>query len=77
MSDFRGYHHGRHRPDIVCIYPVGEGVPIEVELQQKSLPRLRGILSMYNDWRFDRRIGGVIYVCGDQDGADRIRQAGA
>jgi hypothetical protein len=70
-SDFRGYHHGRHRPDIVGLYPNGDGVPIEVELQQKSLPRLRGILSMYLDWRFDRHIGGLIYVCGNQDGADR------
>jgi hypothetical protein len=76
-SDSRGYHHGRHRPDIVRAAPSGSWVPIEVELLQKSLPRLRGILSMYGAWRIDRRIGGLMYVCGDQDGADRVRRSGA
>ena len=77
VERFRGYHHGRHRPDIVGAAPSGSWIPIEVELQQKSLPRLRGILSMYGAWRIDSRIGGVMYVCGDQDGADRIRRSGA
>ena len=76
-SDSRGYHHGRHRPDIVGAAPSGSWIPIEVELQQKSLPRLRGILSMYGAWKIECRIGGVMYVCGDQDGADRVRRSGA
>jgi hypothetical protein len=76
-SDFRGHRHGRHRPDIVGAAPSGSWIPIEVELQQKSLPRLRGILSMYGAWRIDGRIGGLMYVCGDPDGAERVRRSGA
>ncbi len=74
---FAGYHHRGHRPDIVATASQGGKVPIEVELQQKALPRLRGILSMYLNWKIDRRVAAVMYVCGDQDGADRIRRVGA
>jgi hypothetical protein len=74
-QDRKGYHDARHRPDLVGINKEdGWAVSIEVELAQKSIERLRAILWMHAQWRAYRRAGGVIYVCGDQDGCERVRR---
>jgi len=31
---------------------------------------------MHALWRVDRRTNAVMYICGDQDGANRIKRAG-
>ncbi len=71
-TDHEGLHSSGHRPDLVGFLPNGPAVPVEVELAQKSIARLRAIIILYVRWRSEGRIGGVIYVCGDQDGAERI-----
>jgi hypothetical protein len=70
--DHKGVHDARHRPDLVGIHRDGWCVAVEVELAQKSVERLRAILTMHAHWRSAGRTGGVIYMCGDQDGCDRI-----
>jgi hypothetical protein len=71
-SDGKGLHSSGHRSDLVGFLPNGPAAPVEVELAQKSIARLRAIITLYVRWRSEGRIGGVIYVCGDQDGAERI-----
>jgi Glu-tRNA(Gln) amidotransferase subunit E-like FAD-binding protein len=61
----------------IAITKSGHRVAVEVELAQKSADRLRAILAMHALWRLDRRTNAVMYVCGDQDRADRIERAGA
>jgi hypothetical protein len=51
-------------------------VSFEVELAQKSLARLRAVITLHSRWRAEGRTAGVIYVCGDPDGADRITRVG-
>jgi hypothetical protein len=72
--DRKGYHDAHHRPDLVGTHKEGWHTPIEVELAQKSIERLRAILGMHASWRAYRRTGGVIYVCGNQDGCDRVKR---
>jgi hypothetical protein len=75
-TDGKGAHQAGHRPDIVAWTAAGGTIPIEVELAQKSAARLKGILRMYRQSRNQGNTSGVLYVCGGQDGADRIARAG-
>lgn len=74
--DRKGLHVSGHRPDLIAITKSGHRVAVEVELAQKSADRLRAILTMHALWRLDRRTNAVMYVCGDQDRANRIKRAG-
>ncbi len=71
--DHKGTHRARHRPDLAWL-PDGRRVAIEVELAQKSAERLKAILELHAGWRAARATSGVIYICGDADGAERIRR---
>jgi hypothetical protein len=73
--DHKGSHTAGHRPDLIAILPTGAYADIEVELAQKSAERLSAILNLYVQWAASRPVG-VIYVCGDQEGADRVRAVG-
>lgn len=68
-----GSRRSSHRPDLTLRIPDGE-VVVEVELQRKDTKRLAAILSMYRSWMEESRIVGVVYVCGTQHLADRVRQ---
>jgi hypothetical protein len=57
------------------VHEKGFDQPVEVELAHKSTARLRGILTLHAAWRSEGRSKGVVYVCGDQDVADRVRHA--
>jgi hypothetical protein len=37
-------------------------------------PRLKAILGLHAAWRVARRSGGVVYICGDEDGVARLRK---
>lgn len=74
-TDHKAAHESRHRPDLVGIRPDGRPVAVEVELAPKSMPRLRGILQRHARWRSAGKTNGVYYVCGDQDGLQRIKHA--
>ena len=49
-------------------------IAIEVELAPKSKPRLDAILNLA--WIMARKTNGIVYICGDQEGARRIERAG-
>ncbi len=72
-ADHKGMHKARHRPDLAWVIK-GTRVPIEVELAQKSEARLKAILELHADWYAARAIGGLIYICGDSEGAERIQR---
>lgn len=74
--DRRGQQKAGHRPDLAWRVDGGR-VAIEVELARKSTPRLEAILGLHARWRAARHTSGVIYICADEDGCDRIRQLGA
>lgn len=65
-----------HRPDLTVSARAGL-VPVEVELERKSISRLEAILTMYRRWIAERDIGGVAYVCGSQARAERVRDLAA
>jgi hypothetical protein len=69
-----GMRRAGHRPDLVVHIPAGV-VAVEVELQRKASARLSAILSLYGRWLVEDRITGVIYVCADEAGAERINAA--
>lgn len=72
--DHRGTHQQRHRPDLIGT--LGDtAMPFEVELTQKSAARLHAILAMHHSWVVTGRTGVVIYICGDEASADRVRTA--
>ena len=75
--DRSGFKKATHRPNLIVLPRTGGRVAIEVELTKKSAERLRAILSRHAVWAAMRRTGGVIYVCGDQDGCKRIAKHGA
>src|SRR5581483_9238979 len=75
-SDGKGTHHAGHRPDLAWVAD-GARVAIEVELARKSRARLEAILKLHSEWRADRTTSGVIYICADAAGCDRIRDAAA
>jgi hypothetical protein len=52
-------------------------VAIEVELARKATARLEAVLGLYARWRAGGQAGGLIYVCADQSGCERIRELGA
>src|SRR5437763_6597103 len=57
-----GWRRSGHRPDLAVTIPAGR-VVVEVELQRKSVNRLRAVLSLYGRWHAEQRIAGVVYVC--------------
>lgn len=69
----KGQHTLGHRPDLAWLID-GQRVAIEVELARKSRPRLQAIIGLHASWRAAGRTGGVIYVCGDDVGARRVRE---
>lgn len=73
-TDGKGFHKAGHRPDLVG-FPGPRGIPFEVELTPKSTTRLRAIIRLHAAWRSDGRSNGVLYVCGSQEVADRVRRA--
>ena len=70
-----GWRRSGHRPDLAAVMPTGM-VAIEVELQRKADKRLRAVLGLYGQWLTERRITGLIYVCRDEAGAERVRELG-
>ena len=70
--DGRGQHESGHRPDLAGGLPAGGLLPIEVELQWKSKPRLRAVLALYAKWIAGGKTGAVMYVCSDQRLRDRV-----
>ena len=72
--DHKGVHVSRHRPDLIALASTGERFAVEVELAQKSIERLRAIITMHASWRAADATGGVIYVCRDQDGYERVNR---
>jgi hypothetical protein len=64
-----------HRPDLVG-FVNDSPVPIEVELAPKSQPRLDAILGLHQAWLIAGKSVGIIYVCGDRIGAERIGRTG-
>lgn len=74
--DGRGFHRLGHRPDLVW-RSEGARVALEVELARKATARLEAVLGLHARWRAGGRTGGVIYVCADQAGCQRIRELGA
>lgn len=75
-SDRSGSHKAGHRPDLAWLAD-GVRVAVEVELARKSTPRLEAIVALHARWRAAGRTGGVIYVCGDKQGCDRVRDIAA
>ena len=65
-----------HRPDLAWLVK-GRRVAIEVELARKSSPRLQGILALHSRWYASRHTAGVIYVCADERGRERIVEVAA
>lgn len=74
--DSRGRHAVRHRPDLAWVTETTP-VAIEVELARKSSARLDAILTLHARWRGEHKTGGVLYVCADKNGCDRIMQVAA
>ncbi len=48
---------------------------MEVELAGKSRPRLDAILKLHDDWILGANTGGVIYICGDEEGQRRVERS--
>jgi hypothetical protein len=71
----QGQSHLRPSTRLIAYLPSGVPIAIEVELAQKSAGRLNAILTLYAFWTASAPLP-VIYVCGDQDGHDRVRAAG-
>jgi hypothetical protein len=72
-QDSHGRRSASHRPDLLIHLPSGGIAAIEVELARKSTERLRAILGLHDRWRHTGATRGVIYICGDENGIDRIR----
>jgi hypothetical protein len=75
--DRSGFKNAKHRPDLIACHRGGGHVAIEVELTKKSAERLRAILARHAVWRSLRQTGGVVYVCDDQEGRQRITKHAA
>jgi hypothetical protein len=73
-----GIRRRGHRPDLAGgLRAGGPMLPIEVELASKSTPRLRAILALHASWIAAGKTAAVIYVCGTQKLAQRIRREGS
>ena len=66
-----------HRPDLVGRLPDGQLLPIEVELSEKSSARLKAVLELHAEWISAGKSAAVIYVCGDEEIAERVLADGA
>jgi hypothetical protein len=66
-----------HRPDLGGRLADGQLLPIEVELSEKSSARLKAVLALHSEWISAGKSGGVIYVCGDEEIAERVLAEGA
>jgi hypothetical protein len=71
--DRNSFKRSGHRPDLVAL--VGSGVAVEVELAGKSRPRLDAILGLHASWITSGKSGGVIYICGDEEGQRRVQRS--
>lgn len=73
-----GIRRRGHCPDLAGgLRADGPMLPIEVELASKSTPRLRAILALHASWIAAGKTAAVIYVCGTQKLAQRIRREGS
>ena len=68
-----GWRRATHRPDLTLAIPGGL-VVVEVELQRKASKRLAAVLTMYRSWLGESRVAGVVYVCGNHNIANRVRE---
>jgi hypothetical protein len=75
--DRSGFKNAKHRPDLIACHHDGGRIAIEVELAKKSTQRLRAILWRHAVWRSSSQTGGVVYVCADQEGRERITSVAA
>jgi hypothetical protein len=66
-----------HRPDLVGRLADGQLLPIEVELTEKSSARLKAVLGLHAEWISAGKSAAVIYVCGDEEIAERVLADGA
>jgi hypothetical protein len=66
-----------HRPDLVGRLPDGQLLPIEVELTEKSSARLAATLQLHGEWIAAGRSPAVIYVCGNDEIAERVAAEGS
>jgi hypothetical protein len=62
-----------HRPDLAGQLPDGRLLPIEVELTEKSAPRLQAIIELHARWITSARAPAVMYVCANDQIAERVR----
>ncbi len=65
-----------HRPDLAGRLPDGRLLPIEVELTGKSAARLNAVLQLHAGWVAAGRSPAVMYVCANEQLAERVRTAG-
>jgi hypothetical protein len=73
-QDRNSFKRSGHRPDLVA-WRDSSTFAIEVELAGKSRPRLDAILKLHDDWILDAKTGGVIYICGDEEGQRRVERS--
>jgi hypothetical protein len=72
--DRNSFKRSGHRPDLVA-WRDSSTFAIEVELAGKSRPRLDAILKLHDDWILGGNTGGVIYICGDEEGQRRVERS--
>jgi len=63
-----------HRPDLAVLSEHGL-VVVAVDLQSKMTKRRVAVLHNYRRWFAQERIAGVLYVCGTETGAERVKDA--
>jgi hypothetical protein len=64
-----------HRPDLLAaLSETGPLMPVEVELATKSLARLQAVLSLHARWITAGKARALVYVCGTEYLADRVRE---
>jgi hypothetical protein len=64
-----------HRPDLLAaMSDTGPLMPVEVELATKSLARLQAVLSLHARWITAGKARALVYVCGTEYLADRVRE---
>src|ERR1700684_2741181 len=73
-QDRNSFKRSGHRPDLVALRDSSR-FAIEVELAGKSKPRLAAILKLHEDWIRGGQIGGVIYICGNEEGQRRVERS--
>ena len=73
-QDRNSFKRSGHRPDLVASRD-SSTFAIEVELAGKSRPRLDAILKLHDDWIRGGKTGGVIYICGNEEGQRRVERS--